>query len=209
MSSLSVVTIIIVLIIVLWFLCSNSSESKKNCKCGDCGKCMCPEGQGEPDKCECSNEYGSREYLDQPYSDADKKTAYGTRKGDVPKMRSHEQHDFKVMRDRGVDTEGAGPTKNMSWNDWLAQAHIEPDVKRKHHEYATEALDRVQNPSRYSVLDDNTDGISTNFTGLAIPRHIKPSPCARQVPSTYNDGTGYSKIDDLSATARIAKHYGR
>lgn len=102
---------------------------------------------------------------------------------------------------------GSPETEVGNWSEYITDAFIEPDVHMSHAKYAEEALDRLRNPSRFTAIDDNTDGISTHFDGLARPRQVAYTEGASLVPD-IPEGNFRAPINDNSAQGLNMAHYG-
>lgn len=101
---------------------------------------------------------------------------------------------------------GLNPGCKGSWHQYLEDTFIEPEVHESQMRYATEAIDRSRNPSKYSVTDNNT-GYNIFFTGLSRPRRVPISEDAQLQPDV--DINDY-RVDDNneSAQGQLMQAYG-
>ncbi len=193
-----IVIAIIVILLLLWVCCSHEMGSKKNCKCARCGKCKCPPGQGNPEKCRCDKP-GKPKLV--PRKKQAPRENFITGAGDIDSNPSLNPLEFAPTKDEGLN-----PGCEKSWSEYISDTFIEPEVHESHLRYATEAIDRSRNPSKFSVIDGPTDD-SARFTGFSRPRRVQISSDAQLVPDV--DVTIYrDPIAVESTQGFLEAHFG-
>ena len=192
-SIICVILAIILILLLVWWACPRGG--KKECKCRRCGKCMCPPGEGSPDKCKCRSGSGVVPKMRRP------KEKFISGDGDIDSS-----YDLNPLEFPPTKAEGLNPGCEKSWHEYLSDTFIEPEVHESHLKYATEAIDRSRNPSRFSVIDGPTDD-SARFTGFSRPRRVEISSDAQLVPDV--DVTIYrDPIAAESTQGFLEAHYG-
>lgn len=164
----SIVAVVVVIILVLFILLLRDDHTCH--KCNKCWKSKCRTGKCHEQKCKCR-------VVKEGYSEPE-----------------HQASFYKRIEKTAEDMVGSGnfPTSAQDWQQYLSNTFVEPEVHESHEKYMTEAIQRTQNPSKWTTTDNNT-GYNTRFVGLARPRRVPVSENSQLVPDEnpldYRDPT--------------------